>query len=267
VQVLALLIPVVIALPNPKQSLHDIQALGPLAPVSILATLAIYPWVGAAINRSVLSPDADRFGALRFGAAEPRQVVITLINTLVLIGVFTGLLLAWVYLIGLIYPWLWSTFGAGEGLSVAMGLTVALIIVAATLAIAAAQTFAAPLVLTQGWVSPVAAWALVRGRFWRIYAALIVVLLVSLVLWFLALIAMSLIDAAYGAPFNGADTFTKPDIISPALLRTPARLWSEVVMGGLVSLLSVLWQAPAATLYRQIIAVEADRASVVDMFD
>ena len=263
-----MLAPGVVELCVKHSQITAFNGLGPLWPVSVLVMLVVYPVLGAAVNRAVLRPEDRRFAYLRIGLAELRQLGVLLVCATVL---FALLLIAF-------FP-LGFALNAANQNAIAHGVAVspavfpismavlALLALALTALLAARMALIAPLSLIKGRLDLFGAWRMTRRRLWRTWVVVLAVVMVSLVLWFLAAVLMSAASAATGATFDGSSAFTQSDFISAKLLQSYARLWSQLISAALVGLVAILWQAPAATIYRDLTADDLDKTTIAELFD
>jgi hypothetical protein len=267
VQILILIGPALYAMVQPSADLVTFSVINRYYGVSIAVALFAYPVLGAAFNRAILLPGPDRFGHLRVGLAEMRQFVVMLVDGTVLIGV----LIATFFLLALV-AWVvvWALTGADPTRSpdrTQLGFSLAaLLALAVTLWIAARLSLSAPLSLSEGRLNLFGSWRLTRGQAWTIFAAHAIALLISLVLWFGALMLVGAIDRATGTWFAVQTIFWQSDIISTSLLHSPGRLASQIVMAVLVAMISLLCQAPGAAIYRSMTA-GTSRTAIEDVFD
>jgi hypothetical protein len=197
--------------------------------------------LGAAMIRAVLRPADDRYGFLRFGADELRQLGLGVLTLLVFIGVYMGLIMA----LALVS----AAVGMGSGLAGA-AFALGLLAVVAALAVLAVRLSLAPaLTFDTGRIDLFGSWALTRGRFWPLLGTYALTLaLVAMVYVLAALVAFAL-----GAVLTGGEaptSMSRPDMSSLKAYFTPFKLVQTVLTAGVSALVWPVMFTPPTAIYR-----------------
>jgi hypothetical protein len=218
--------------------------IGRLAPgylVLILAGIVANSVVSGAMLRAVLRPNDDRFGFLRLGADELRQLGLGLITALLLFGVYVGLVIA-VLTLATVMSQLAAAAGALLMFVGVLAAAVALLVISVRLSLAPALTFDTGRIVL--WRS----WSLTRGRFWGVFGAyLIAVILVAVVYLVSALFIFAVVSALAGG--NPMSAIFQPDTSSLAAYFSPPRLAQLVLSAGVTALIWPVLYTPPAAIY------------------
>lgn len=224
-----------------------VALLGRLAPgylVVAIVALAANSVLAAAMIRAVIHPHDDRFGYLRMGVDELRQLGLWLLTFLVFLAAYLGACV----LLGLVAAVVASVAkvsGTGVFVALFVALGVTMMLLAVRLSLAPALTFDGRRIDLFG------SWALTRGRFWPLFGTYVLTLALILVVYLLGL----LVTFALAALLNGGDpgaAMAAPDMSSLKAYYTPARV-AQMVMGACVS--ALVWPVlftPSTAIYRSL---------------
>ena len=217
-----------------------IPAYGVLLAVSLVSNAVM----GAAMNRAVLRPGDDRFGFLRLGVDELRQLGLGCLA----LALFAAAYVALAFAVGLVAGLVGAVAKGGAVIVIALG-------VAATAAALAylwvRLSLASPLTFDTGRIDLLGSWALTRGRAWRILGTYAV----SLLLMALVYLLSALVIAALAALLNGGrptDALAPSDLRSLGAYFTPFRIAGLVLSGFVTALVLPVWLTPPATVYRSL---------------
>lgn len=234
---------------NPKLLAPLIRELLPAYLVSLAIMLAIYPVLYGAMNRAVLRPEDDRFGYLRLGRDELRQLGLML----AMLGLgLAGYLLAVVLgaiLIAAIRSIIGAADAAGNALSAAVlfGLILAgLIYVSARLSLASALTFATRRIDLFG------SWALTRGLVLPIFGAFCLAAATSIVVWVLGMVVVAALMSLVIGGVQGLPDVISPDTASLTALLNPRELIYYAMAAGLNALTMPILMTPPAAIYQAL---------------
>lgn len=211
-----------------------------------LVTFALFL---AAMNRAVFEPEDDRFGYFRLGGDELRQLGLVL--ALALIGVAATafcLVAAVVVATGL---------SAGGPPNLRMSVRVFQVLELAVLAFFAVRLSLAPArTFATRRIDLLSSWKMTRGRFWPLFAAYGLALLLALVIWFLfVLIILAAIGIVSGE--NPLNLDMRPNLASLGTYFTKASL-TQIVLSAIGG--ALIWPVlgtPAAAVHQQLASAEA----------
>jgi len=229
---------------DPTKALAAVSGLLPTYALILPFVLILTAVQNAAMNRVVLTPELDRFGYLRLGRDELRQLALLLLGLVVFFGVYIGLVM-----VVTIAATIATLALKASGLIVAM--LGALAAVGAFLYLAARLSLASALTFATGKVDLFGSWRLTHGRLRPLLLTYAIALISAVVVY---LLTMVIIYAA-GAAVGGAGA--QPDMSSIRAYLTPATLIQIVLSAGASALVLPLIGAPPAAIYRQIAAGRA----------
>jgi hypothetical protein len=237
---------------------ETLATFGRILPVYLLAmgvglvNLSVFQ---AAANRALWRPEESRFGYLKLGADELRQLALIVCLILVGVGLYLAVLLAAGVFIALTAVVVGGGLGHAGGpaaiasflsafVAVVFGLA-AMVFFGVRLSLAPAITFAT------GRIDVFGSWALTRGRFWPILGveALVLVFVVGI-----TLIGYVLIFAVTGLIGGGAamSALFRPHVASVGDYFSPAHLVAVILKIAMSALILPVSLCPVADIYRRI---------------
>jgi hypothetical protein len=228
----------------PEEVLAALGRLAPLYAALMGISLVSYAILGAAMNRAVLRPAETRFGFVRFGADELRQLGL---GCLMLV-VFAAAYLAIGFALGLVVAILLVPLKADVTVAVALvllGMVVGLAYVWVRLSLAP------PLTFDSGRIDLFGSWNLTRGRFWLLLRTYLLALVLTVVVYLLS----ALVIGAVGAILDSGNTpaaMPRADTQDFKTYFTPFRLVQILLSGGVSALVLPVWFTPPAAIYRHL---------------
>lgn len=213
-----------------------------LAAVVLPLALIYYAIVLAAMNRIVLRPGDDRFGYLRLGGDEVRQLGLVVLGALVFFGIELVLTLAIGLIIGLL-----------EGTrAIASSAILPLILVYAVMILFAVRfSLASALTFDRGRVDLFGSWALTRGRFWPLLGTLVLTLALALVIEALGFVIVRAVQMiAAGGDLRAL--MARPGAAASSSPFAPANLVAVMLNAVVTALLWPILLTPAPEIYRAI---------------
>ncbi|HEX4737578.1 MAG TPA: hypothetical protein VH331_08460 [Allosphingosinicella sp.] len=228
-------------------------ALGAMAGRFLLFSLlwiVVYVVLFAAAQRAVLKPERQGFFYIRLGMDELRFLALTILFLVVFYIAMLVLMLVMGLLIGILGG---ATGSVGLAAGVAIFDFLAIVVFTAWYFVRFGLAF--PLTMMREKIVIGEAWRITRGRFWPLFAASLVVLVIIFVLW---MVVSSITSGAYFAEI--ARSAGNPLAVQKAAQAQMARqfelsgtavlIW---IVGGIIGALTVtLWGGAAATAAQQL---------------
>jgi hypothetical protein len=232
--------------PDPAPMMAQLETLAPTYAVIAIGALVLQAVWSAAMNRAVLRPEQSAFGYLRLAGDELRQL-----GLFVLIGLLAAALYLGVVTVGGIVFGLLGFANTMEGLALAL-LILAPVILVVFIFAGVRLSLASPITFATGRIDLFASWAMTRGRFWSLFwtyaLAFVVNVLVSALIFAIALFAVAILGGGFGALGQGAEA----DFTSLATAFTPARaLYMGLTAVGAALTLPIT-MTPPVTIYRAL---------------
>jgi hypothetical protein len=254
-------------LQDPTKAMAIYRQFLPLEGDAFLFSLVFYPIVFAAMNRAVLRPGESRFGYLRLGADELRQL--GLMVSFIVLGIGAEIIvIIGVTILSVFVGVLTHVASQNDGLTLLSVLVVYLIMfglcvfAGVRLSLASAQTFATRRINIFG------SWTLTKGRFWPIFGAYVLATFLAIIVMLLGYV----IVVAMMAMTGGANPFANvlaPGHAAPAEPYSLGAMLSlpHIIRSMLVAALSAItWPVvmlPAPTIYQAIVGDAGASADVV----
>jgi hypothetical protein len=231
---------------DPQATLKAMEGMGPLFLFSAVYSLVIYSILLAGVNRLVLRPQDGAAAHLRIGADELRQAGVLILVNLILLAAYFGLVIVAGIVIGI------GIAVGGAPAGVILGVVLFAGVLAAMVFLAVRLSFAGVLTFDTRKVSIRASWDLTKGRFWPLFGAYFVALVLAIVVYALLLVIIAVVGASLGGGLAAmADAFN-PDMSSLETFFTPAGVVRTLFSGVLSILVLLIVFAPAPTIYAQL---------------
>ena len=243
---------------DPNQSLAALRLMLPVYAVLLPMTLVFYAVIYAAISRAVLQPTDDRFGYLRLGADELRQLGLGFLYVLVLFGFYMMLAIGFAIftvVIGVMFS------AGGKPAPALIGLVTLIGFVGMMSALVwftIRMSLASPLTFATRRIDLFGSWALTRGHFWSLFLTYAIAFVLLFLVALLGLAITAAFMAVAGGGMGAVSTIFKPDISSVAAIFSPARLIYMVGSSIFTAMILPVSIAPPAAIYRAL------RASTMD---
>jgi hypothetical protein len=239
---------------DPTQALALMGRLLPAYGLVLAVGLVFNSILGAAMIRSVLRPADDRFGFMRLGADEIRQMALAGLTFLVFMGAYIAMVFALVIL-GIVVGLIARLAGGLIVFLGVIGVIGALALLGVRLSLAPALTF------DTGRIDLFGSWALTRGRFWPLFGTYLLAFAMIVIVYLLGL----LVILALAAVMTGGNPLTsmmRPDTRSLVAYFTPARLAQTALTACVTALVWPVALTPPTAIYRSLAPAGAAAADV-----
>lgn len=229
-----------------QASLRLLGQMAPIFAITLPLSLLYYAIFQAASYRAVLRPGAGAMAYLRLGGDEVRQILVLIIQWAAAFGVYVVGVFAVVTLVALASVADQGALAAAAGILGGLGLIGALVFLFVRFSLAGPQTFA------QGRVNIFGSWRLTRGRFWPILGAHLLAAIMGIIVWILVMAIATAAVALFGGGLSAVGQIWSPDTSSLEAYFTPARLIFVLFSGPLAALTTLIFYAPAPTIYAAV---------------
>jgi hypothetical protein len=241
---------------DPTLAMATISRLLPTYLALLVFALVFYPVIYAAMARAVLRPEESRFGYLRFGRDELRQLGLML-QVLLLGFIFYAmsvLILTVVIVVGGFAggATTGNSSGGATAIGVGVGVIALIVFIGFWTVIAVRLSLASPLTFATERVSLFGSWGLTRGRFWPIFGAYVLTLALAAVVYMLGQSVIVAVVAIAGGGMGGLEALVHPDLGSLQAFLAPTRLVQIVFSSILMALVWPVVLTPPATIYRSL---------------
>jgi hypothetical protein len=216
-----------------------------------LLMLVVYVVLFAAAQRAVLKPERQGFFYVRLGMDELRLLALTILFMVAYYIAMLVLTLIVTLLIGIV-----AGASGSPGLAAGLFLLDLAAIIAFTAWYYIRFGLAFPLTIMREKIVIGEAWRITRGRFWALFAASLVVLLIIFLLW---MVLSSITSGGYFAELarSGGNPVAVQKAAQAQMARqfggftgTTVAIW---IVGGIIGALTVtLWGGAAATAAQQL---------------
>ena len=204
--------------PTPPDQARASLMLGQLIRLAVVVlpfALVFLAILMGAMNRIVLRPAEDRFGYLRLGGDEVRQLCLIALASVVFLGIEVAAAIVAGLLIGVV--------GGGRASPSSLILALVLVYVAVIL-FAVRFSLASALTFDRRKVDLFGSWRLTRGRFWPLFGALVITIALAMVIGLLGFVITSALQlVATGGDVGAVFSKTRPNPMGGGLERAQPR--------------------------------------------
>jgi len=252
-------------LQDPVKAVAIYRQLLPVEGDAFLFALVFYPIVFSAMNRAVLRPAESRFGYLRLGGDELRQLGLMVSFIVLGIGAIFVVTIG-VTILSVIVGLLTHVASNNDGLTLLSVVAVYLIMlglvvtVGVRLSLASAQTFATRRIDIFG------SWALTKDRFWPIFGAYVLATILAIIvvlLGYVILVAVMAMTGGVGQLVNVAAPGHSPQAYSLGQMFSAPHIIRSMLVAALGAITWPVVMLPAPTIYQSIVGDGGAPADVV----
>ncbi len=231
---------------------------GPAYFVMLAFGLVVQGVMMSAVFRAVLRPEDKRYGYLRLGMDELRQVVLFLILVVVLMVAMFLIVLVGGVVSALVHGLLGSLGSGGVALGVLVGFVIGIGMVVLALYVVVRLSLAPPMTFAAGRLRVRHAWKMTKGSFWRLLGTYFLAMVMFIVVLVLALIVVAGIGGVLGLMLGygmgGVGSIFHPDLSSlKAYLTIPTMVYT-VFSAALTAVYYAVVFAPPAAAYKVLSA-------------
>ena len=245
---------------DPSQTLALLGQVAPMYLLLLVAFALYYAVFMAAVNRALMQPDDARFGYLKVGVDELRQLGLNILLLLVMIGVYIALIVVAI-LIGVTISLIGAALGGFHGPSPSAGgnmiygiltaLLAFLVVGAGLIFVGVRLSLASPLTFAKKHIDLFGSWRLTRGRFWPIFGAYVLSWILVFIVYIIGYALIVAVSAAVGGA-SGTSLLFRPDLSSVRAYFTLTRFIVIVLQAALSALVLPVTLCPATEIYQRI---------------
>jgi hypothetical protein len=201
----------------------------------------------AAMNRAVLRPQESRFGYLRLGGDELRQLGLFALVAALALGAYLVLAMVAIVLIVVI------AVVVGEAVALALGIALLLpLLFCAFIFCAVRLSLASPMTFMTRRIDLRAAWAMTKGRFWPLLGAYALAFALSVVVVILTFAISVAVVGIVGGGMGAVGTTLQSDLSTVAQIISPTTLAYLAISAIGQALIWPVTMTPPATIYRAL---------------
>lgn len=237
---------------DPAEAMALLQTLGKLYAVLLPLGLVFSAVLLCAVYRAVLRPQEKGLGYLKFGGDELRMMLLFVILFLLFLVFYVVILIAG------------SVVGVAVGAAAAAAggqpsaIAGIFVVVSSALMLAALIYFlvrlslAGPATFARRKLTLGAAWRMTKGRFWSLFGAYLLAVVLALVVMLLVYAIGAGVALAVGGGMEGLTGMFMPDFSSLQAYFSPGRIALTLVGSVVSGLIAAIMYAPAAVAYREL---------------
>ena len=229
---------------------------GPAYLVLLAFGLLVQAVMMSAVFRAVMRPQESRFGYLRFGRDELRQMGLFLVLVAILVVSVFVIVLAGGIVATIVHSVLRAMGPVGTAIGVLAGAGIGIWVLGLVVFVVIRLSLAPPLTFASGRMRVFAAWRLSRGSFWRLLGAYALAFVMYMVVWILAMVVITgvggVIGLMLGYSFSDVGSIFHPDLSSWAAYLTIPTLTYTLFSAALTAIQYAVLFSPSAVAYQAL---------------
>lgn len=234
---------------DPTELLSQLSGLGPVALLLGPLALIYTAMLNCAVYRAVLRPSEGGIGLLRLGRAELQVAVTTFL--VAVLAVITAFVLV---LVGALIIGAARAAGSAPVTAIVSVITV-LALMVGPIWLAVRFSLILPATFYEGRIRILESWRLTSGRFWPLFGAYVLAIVLIVVISLLALMIYYPVAAVLAGGISAASEGRAPDYTSIDAWLVPATLIYVAFNAALSAITNAVGAAPAAVAYRDLAGV------------
>jgi hypothetical protein len=241
---------------DPTATFDALMKGGPAYFLMLAFGLVVQGVMMSAVFRAVLRPEDKRYGYLRLGMDELRQIVLFLILVLILMVAIFLIVLVGGIVSALVHGLLSSLGSGGVALGVLAGFAIGIGMAGLAVYVVVRLSLAPPMTFAAGRLRVRHAWKMTKGAFWRLLGSYFLAMVMFVVVLVLALVVVAgiggILGLVLGYGMEGVGSIFHPDLSSLKAYMTIPTIVYTVFSAALTAVYYAVVFAPPAVAYQAL---------------